>query len=324
MRIPVVIASDHRIFFAVGVVIESMVENANSETYYDVYVFCAEDVTSEDRAGLIEIESRFKRGLSITCVDIGADFSSVKVNHQYLNHVSAYRFLIAEKLPQYDKVIYLDTDVIVRKDLSALFEIDMGNSYVGGVCAMGCQIVQRDKVSAQAELADMDWYVNTGVLLVNSDQIRRDAIAEKWCEKLGRFTNGLFDQDDINNVCYGRICFLPLKYNVPPGLHRYVKDGTARIFASGKECREAVDDPSIFHFVGYAKPWDFYDLPFAHEWFRYFSKTVYFTPRNRRALLSHLAAHGHMAERPRGLSGILYRLWRHLDKRFGRNKENRL
>ena len=318
MRIPVVISSDENIFFSVGVVVESLAENAAEGTFYEIHVFCAADVSADSKAKLAALAARHAAKLSVACVDMGGAFANINRTHAYVNHVSAWKMLIAEKLPQCDKALYLDTDILVRGDLSGLFATDLGDAYIGGVPNMLNQVTLRERISGQAQMTEMDWYVNAGVLLFNLAAIRRDGIAAKWQALLGKF-EGSVDQHILNNVCRGRIAFLPLRYNVCLSNLGLYTDGTAHIFASPAECRAAYENPTIFHFSLRTKPWDYYDLSFAHEWFRYFAKTPFFMPRDRKAIYPHPNPWQVRTRRPKGLSGIAYRIWKHLDKRFGRD-----
>jgi len=316
MKIPVVISSDENIFFSVGVVIESLAEHAAEGTFYEIRVFCADNVSDDSKARLAELARRHAAKLSVACVDMGGAFANVNRTHAYVNHVSAWKMLIAEKLPDCDKALYLDTDLIVRGDLSALYAVDLGENYLGGVPNMLNQVTLREKISRQAELSDMDWYVNAGVLLFNLAAIRRDGIAARWQALLGRF-EGSVDQHILNHVCRGRIAFLPLAYNVCLSNLDLYKNGTAHVFYSPKECREAYEDPQIFHFSLRTKPWDYYDLPFAHEWFRCFARTPFYAPRDRKLLYPELVFKEPVRRSYRGLSKLGYKLWKHLDKRYG-------
>ena len=316
MRIPVVISSDENIFFSVGAVVESLAENAAEETFYEIHVFCADDVSADSKAKLAALAARHAAKLSVDCVDMGGAFADINRTHAYVNHVSAWKMLIAEKLPQCDKVLYLDTDILVRGDLAGLFATDLGDACLGGVPNMLNQITFRERISAQAQMTEMDGYVNAGVLVFNLAAIRRDGIAAKWQALLGKF-EGSVDQHILNHVCRGRIAFLPLKYNVCLSNLDLYKDGTAHIFASPGECRRAYEDPVIFHFTLQTKPWDYVDLPFSHEWYRYFEKTPFFRPRPRKFLREYHPAtakqHNYY-----GLTKLRYKLWKHLNKEFSK------
>ena len=315
MRIPVVISSDENIFFSVGVVVESLAENAAEGTFYEIHVFCAANVSADSKAKLAALAARHAAKLSVDFVDMGGVFADINKTHAYVNHVSAWKMLIAEKLPSCDKALYLDTDILVRGDLAALFSTDLGDNYLGGVPNMLNQITLRERISRQAEMDEMDWYVNAGVLLFNLAAIRRDGIAAKWQALLGKF-EGSVDQHILNHVCRGRIAFLPLRYNVCLSNLDLYTNGTAHIFASPKDVREAYENPVIFHFSLRTKPWDYSDLMLSHEWFRYFAKTEFFDGRKRNFLYEH-KPEVRTSPKRHGFEKMLYKVWKHLNKRFG-------
>ena len=52
-KIPVVISSDNNIFFTVGTVLTSLLENAAPETFYEINVLYTSDVTGENKNKLL-------------------------------------------------------------------------------------------------------------------------------------------------------------------------------------------------------------------------------------------------------------------------------
>jgi lipopolysaccharide biosynthesis glycosyltransferase len=83
------------------------------------------------------------------------------------------------------------------------------------------------------------------------------------------------DQVILNFVCYPKIAFLPCKWNVTESKMRSYNGYIRRydIYYSAGELDEAWVNPAIFHWTGPQKPWKYYDVPLAHEWFRYYLKT---------------------------------------------------
>lgn len=275
-KIPVVLGSDNKIFFTVATVLVSIAENAKKDTFYEIYIMCAADVTQNNKQTVKNLENKYKN-IAINFIDMGDTFVDIPKTHTYVNYVSAYKMKIPSLLSQYDKVLYLDTDVIVRTDLSELFATDIHDNYIAGVPAMMNQINNRDNIQNIIGV-DMDYYVNAGVLLFNNKLILKDKIDEKCISMLGAF-EGSVDQHIFNYVCYGRIGFLPLKYNVFLADY-YLYEKIGNIFTSIGEAIEAKNNPVIMHFTRKEKPWNYYDLPFSHEWFRYYIKTG-FSPLQR-------------------------------------------
>jgi len=316
MRIPVVLASDENIVFSVGVVMASLAANAAADTSYDVRFLAAGNVSPESKAKLAEIARANPSKLSLAVVDMKDSLADIPKTHAYVNHVSAYKMLIAERLPDVDKALYIDTDVIVRGDLADLYATDLGDCHFGGVVNMLNQLWYRERIARQSEMECLDDYVNAGVLLMNLAQIRREGVADKWKALLGRF-EGSVDQHILNHVSRGRIAFLPLRYNVCLSNLPLYRDGSADAFASPGEVRRAYEDPAIFHFTLKTKPWDYYDLPYAHEWYRYFRNTPFWDGRKRLALhVRDEAAESQPSARRRGFDRLLHKIWKHLGKRY--------
>ena len=270
-KIPIAMASDTKLFFTIGPLIVSILDNAQEKTFYDIYILCAGDVTQEQKDKLSELKSQYQN-FSLSFIDMKDTFKNIPKTHTYVNYVASYKFLIPSLLKQLDRIIYLDVDTIVRKDLSELYNTDMGDNYIGGCVDLPQQIVRTiNKTKKLINLESMDYYINSGVLLMNLQEIRKNKIDEQCISMIGSF-KGSVDQHIFNKVCYGKIYFLPLKYNVSKLCRDY---NLTNIFYCLKEAKETFEDPAIFHWFGKEKPWNYYNLILSHEWFRYFIKSPF-------------------------------------------------
>ena len=54
-------------------------------------------------------------------------------SHPYVTSAAIFKFDIANILSDYDKVLYIDCDTIILKDLTELFEINLNDYYVAVV-----------------------------------------------------------------------------------------------------------------------------------------------------------------------------------------------
>ena len=101
-----------------------------------------------------------------------------------------------------------------------------------------------------------DVYFNAGVLVMECDAIRALAPPHFRCPPLNDFcgmepyNEHFLDQDWFNEFFAGRYRRLPLRWNINP---------TARPTHWPKSARHELDgalqDPGIWHFMGYKKPW---------------------------------------------------------------------
>lgn len=130
-----------------------------------------------------------------------------------------YHLLLFEKLipKEFNKCIYLGTDICVNHNLSDLFEIDMKNNDVAGVISLDYYFSEKNH-RKKLNLTSMKKYINKNVLLVNLKQIRIDIMTTEFIELSKNYN---FQAQDILIIaCYGYIITLSLKFNVMPS---YIK-----------------------------------------------------------------------------------------------------
>jgi lipopolysaccharide biosynthesis glycosyltransferase len=165
-----------------------------------------------------------------------------------------YRILLPELLQDVDRILYLDVDTLILDRLDALWEVDLGRTLLGGVR----NVFMPYHVQRAADLGiEPSAYFNSGVLLLNLEQMRDD-----------RFTEGVYalasersgelewpDQDALNLVVGSRWTALHPRWNVMNSmvLHREL----ARAALGAAALDEAIAAPAIRHFEGpeFNKPW---------------------------------------------------------------------
>ena len=114
-------------------------------------------------------------------------------------YMAMIRVAFSKMFHREQRALWLDCDTIVDADISELFEMDMTGRYFAGV-----------REFRKGE------YINTGVLVMNLEEIRRDGIDDKLIAMMNRKKLELPDQDAINQVAKGKILFLESGFNVCP------------------------------------------------------------------------------------------------------------
>lgn len=152
-----------------------------------------------------------------------------------------FRYFIAETIPC-KKALYLDADILVRKDISSLFEIDISNSLIAGVDDPFIKSI--DYLKSNDAFSEHDNYFNAGVLLINCEKFRSDNLIDKIVSTSLKYqdTFEYQDQDVLNHACWPEITWLNESYNL-----------TSASF--GKKYSK-IKDPHIVHWTGPNKPWD--------------------------------------------------------------------
>lgn len=159
-----------------------------------------------------------------------------------------FRCLLADLLPNYQKVLYLDCDTIVRHSLSELFAIDLGAYYVGVI-----EDVSKSKDKAKEISLQDGFYFNSGVMYINLAMWRQVDFFHTLKEiVLEDFSIGN-DQDALNKICDGHKLRLSPKYDyMHVWWRKNIPDYNSDYMA---EYNAAANDPTIVHFTG-VKPND--------------------------------------------------------------------
>ncbi|SPY33775.1 glycosyltransferase family 8 protein [Pasteurella canis] len=174
----------------------------------------------------------------------------------YIPSVTYARLKIVDYLPlDVEKVIYLDTDILVNASLQPLWETDLKDNWIG---ACFDPFIEYDKENYKFKigLASNHYYVNAGVLLINLTKWRSTNIWEKSINFFKNFPYAQYqDQDIINFLFKGEIVYLDNRYNFSVNHKNKIKakkkDSTMHIHPVEKTTMPI----AIFHYVGPTKPW---------------------------------------------------------------------
>lgn len=173
MKIPIVFSCDQHVAMPAGVCISSLLANAREETHYDIYILHnAENLRAEHQREIEKIKIQYP-DCQLTFIDVGNRFAgSFEVRN--ITIAAYYRLMIAELLPQYDKVLYGDIDMIFRDDLSQVYETSLrGNELIAGVNTRSNRDIRQncEKIGHTADV-----YVNTGFLVINTRLWREEQL----------------------------------------------------------------------------------------------------------------------------------------------------
>ena len=202
----------------------------------------------------------------------GADVHFIKIDRSlfekypvsnHLRQSTYYRIAIQYVLcPSYSKAIYLDCDIVIIKDISTLWEIDLSNQILFAVEDSGFENNERLFMSKST------LYFNAGVLLINLDNWRKADISGRAHKFIQEYPDRLFlhDQDALNAVICGNWQQLHPRWNQQTKMFRLRSEETA---FSEQELSEALHSPAIVHFTESSKPWHYMnEHPYRDEYFR--------------------------------------------------------
>lgn len=193
---------------------------------------------------------------------------------------------IAEMVPFLDgKLIYLDSDIIVKDDIQELWNVDITNYVLAAACEK--EFNRYDEMNFPKDAA----HFNSGVMVINLKKWRSTRIFEKAYDFLIKnlnnksYTTGFYDQPALNAALYKQP-WLPLspRWNQWTGLFDLVKPD---LYYEIREYEEALNNPAIIHYTGRNKPWDFLcDRPQSEEYNNYLKKSLWrdYIPKEKELL----------------------------------------
>ena len=254
-EIPIFFSTDDNYAPYLDVAIASLKENANRAYRYRVIVLHT-GLAAENKELLKHHESA---GFGISFSDISAEVERLQSRFKNVYHFSVvtyYRLFIASLFPQYDRVIYLDCDLVVLGDISELYFAELGDNILGAAPEQFVQNTAEFRTYAEKALGvDPDRYVNAGVLLMNLAAYRAHKIEERFVRMITEFDFDLLDPDQayLNYLCASKIRVLPNGWNKEP----------MPLPCEGKK--------NIVHYALYKKPWQ-YDDVIDGEYFWHYAK----------------------------------------------------
>lgn len=253
-------ADDKYVPFA-ELVISSIVQNASPDRNYDIVVFSngiaplKQDAVLRAFAALPNVRVRFVEGAAF----LGGDLAE----RDHINRSTYLRFIIPRAMRRYAKVIYLDCDLVVNRDLAELYDTDLQGNILGAVrdTIDACWYKERHdgtdiNILERLGLFDPYGYFNAGVLvfdlkkfgaLFSTEDLFALARTRRWIWQ---------DQDMLNYLARNRVYYLDQRWNVLAHAHASLaQTEEARapqwLYAQYLAARK---DPYIVHYCGRTLP----------------------------------------------------------------------
>lgn len=262
-HIPVFFSSDKNYLPYLAVAIQSIKENSNDEFFYDIKIL-SEGFDEEFKSTLKKYQAE---NLKISFCDVSEKIRPYKEEltaslRDYYTVSIFYRMFIASLFPELDKAIYIDCDVVLISDIAKLFDQNIGDNILGACTDQVVSVHEAFKIYVETALGvKQSRYFNSGVLLMNLNELRKEKIEEKFLYLLKKYNleSVAPDQDYLNVLCKDRVCYLE------PGFDRMP---TADV---------AVDYPLyLIHYNMFNKPWLYDDVLYGEYFWQYAKNTEFY------------------------------------------------
>ncbi len=284
--VKIVSACDSHYVQHLGVMITSLLENTSMKTSLEFYVIDG-GITDADKELLCSCTCFY--GCKINFITIQADFYARFGESPSASDATYFRIFVSELLDtSVKKVIYLDCDIVVKKDISELWKVDVSEYFLAAVADCGVEYSGEYAVTLKRKLGmkRKDCYFNAGVLLINLVKWREEGISKSICKFLleNKGKIDFADQDGLNAVLCNRWLQLDSQWNQQVAHCEFYEQEKVE----WENVTRAVREPWIIHYTtsyfSGTKPWNYLDMhPYRQEYYRYLDMTPWknFIPPDR-------------------------------------------
>ena len=259
--------------------LQSIIEHS-SDHYYDL-VILNNDMTDENKDTILSMISG-KQNFSIRFFDM----TSYEKNYQIAQYKTVdpvkteayYKLFIPKIFENYQRVIYLDSDLITNTDLFELSTIDLKGRACAAVADFHLSHITADHdinfpgiyEYGKKTLHLKEWksYFNSGVMIYNIPKMIEKSYVKKFIEMAQAQKNDLFFnvQNVLNSVLQEDVCLLPDVWNMQIYNEKDIE--MVHLLPS--------DKIKILHFCSCTKPWTEPQEFLAYLWWNYAKKSPFY------------------------------------------------
>ena len=246
---------DNFYHYIVHVSMKSIMLSQNPNTFINFYILTS-NITAEQKEVIDKIGLQHKN-CKIEYIDMGNQFKDLNVpldTYAVWSTAIFYRLVLQYLLPNEERILYLDGDTLIYKDLTKIYNYNITDKYYIGMLEykfFGYAKYFKEKFGN---------YINTGVLLCNLEELRKGNITQKFVDFYREYNTTIrFPVNDaLNVVSHEKNGFFEPEYVVIGFCNQktaYEYYNKAIIKLNSEEVRDAYKDPYIYHLIYYSKPW---------------------------------------------------------------------
>ncbi|KAG2647606.1 hypothetical protein PVAP13_2KG585800 [Panicum virgatum] len=183
---------------------------------------------------------------------------------EYLSLFSHSHFLIPEIFKYLNKVVLLDDDVVVQRDLSFLWNIDMGDKVNGAVKFCGLKLGQMRNVLGKTAYDPKSCAWMSGVNLINLDKWREHNVTENYLLLMKKFK---FKDERSLQAAAIPLSLLSFQHLIYPLDEKLTLAGLGYDYGIDEEVAQRA---ASLHYNGNMKPWLELGIPDYKKYWRRF------------------------------------------------------
>lgn len=265
-NVRVVLVTDENYALPTTVVVTSIRENRNPDNNYSIHILTV-GLSDQSKEKMLSLN---EKGFEVKIIEraLSNDFLKMKQVRGRVTPAAMMKFELPELFSQYDRILYLDSDMLVQKDLADLFNTDLGDNYAA---------VVKDILTYRRKDEHLKWlkfepqaYFNSGMMLLNLKKMREDDITFRLIDYRRYGLNRFTDQDALNVVFGTSVKYISPYNNLLPCFFEWEPLPTLRSFYQEwfpSNLEKIYAKATVLHFGDKRKPWK-YDIGYLSNLYR--------------------------------------------------------
>lgn len=262
-EIPIFFTIDDNYAPFLAVALNSAIKNASPKRQYKAIVLHQ----GLNETNIAKLNSLGTDNFKIELTPMKANFEALddrmsnRLRCDYFTLTIYFRLFIPAMFPQYDKGIYIDSDVVLTDDIAKLYDINIGDNFIGACNDLSISdIPPLVAYTENAVGVRKEEYINSGVLLMNLKKLRECNLEGHFLSLLNtyHFDSIAPDQDYLNAMCNGKIHYLDEAWDAMPN-----------------DAKPPLEHTHLIHYNLFSKPWCYDGIQYGDEFWKYAENSGY-------------------------------------------------
>lgn len=254
--IPIFFTFDDNYSKLMEIAMKSIIEHASHEYQYNIHVLHT-NLSEESVKRILAFENDNFKFFFTDITEKLKEISKKLFTRDYYSNTTYFRLFIPNMFPEYNKALYLDSDIVVLDDISKLYNIDIGTNLIGATKDEAVQTIPEFTKYVDKYLdVYHENYFNAGILIMNLNELRKFDFENKFLNLIDqiKFTVAQ-DQDYLNVICKNRVTYISGVWDKMP-------------FPSDIDENEL----KLIHYNLTLKPWHYDEIPYEKYFYEYAEK----------------------------------------------------
>ncbi len=283
-NVPIIVAANDYYAPYISTLLLSIREHSSSKNNYDILIL-SHDIKKENKDNLLATLGKMEN-FSLRFSDPGSFLDGYDLyTRGHFSVETYYRLVLPEMLSEYDKVLYIDVDMVAVADLAELYHTDVEGYLLAAAhdpdtagLYNGWQPDRKEYMDKELALENPYYYFQAGTLVMNLKEFRKTYTTKKILDVAASKEWWLLDQDILNKLCEHKVKYLDMSWNVMFDwagirLKEIIRLAPEWLYLEYVEARK---HPKIIHYAGPEKPWLFPEADFGSIYWDYAKRTPYY------------------------------------------------